>query len=75
MQEGTERLRLEASLFIKLALNFNASLEPYLSKVELNENVKAKMGDAYFQVVRQGSLKAAVKTLYSPRADHFGKIQ
>jgi hypothetical protein len=75
MRERAERLRLESSLFIKLALNFNVSLERYSSKVELSENVKAKMGEAYFQVVRQGSLKAAVKTLYSPGADHFGKIQ
>jgi hypothetical protein len=64
---GTERLRLETSLFIKLALNFNVSLESYSSKIELNENVKARLGGTYFQVVRQGVLTAAVKTLQDVR--------
>ena len=60
-ERGTERLRLEASLFIILALNFNVSLEPYLSKVELKKDVK--VGEIYSTVIRQGLLRAAVETL------------
>ncbi len=73
---GNERVRLEARQFIKLALKFNVSLEPYLSKVELNKDIKAKLGDGYLAVVRQGLLTAAVKTLQDvPRDNVLQKLK
>jgi hypothetical protein len=55
--------RLEAFQFIKLALNFNTFLEPYSSKVELNNDVKSALGDLHLHVVRSGLLRAALEAL------------
>jgi hypothetical protein len=61
---GTERFsRLEAGQCILLALNFNTFLEPHLSGVELNKDVKFALGDLHLHVIRTGLLRAAWKAL------------
>jgi hypothetical protein len=55
--------RLEASQFVRLALNFNSFLEPYASKVELNKNVKFALDDLHLHVVRAGLMRAALEAL------------
>jgi hypothetical protein len=54
---------LEAEQFIALALNFNGSLGPYSSKLELNKDVKFALGDLFLEVLRGGLLKSATKAL------------
>jgi hypothetical protein len=55
--------RLEAREFVKLAMNFDAFLEPYSSKLDLNKNMKFALGDTYIHVIRFGLLKAAREAL------------
>jgi hypothetical protein len=58
---------LEASQFIQLALNFNNGFEPYLSKVELNKDMKFGLSDIYVGLIRHGLLIAATKALQDVR--------
>ena len=55
--------RLEASQFVKLALNFDSSLESYTSKVGLNKDAKFAIDDNVLLVIRRELLRAALQSL------------
>jgi hypothetical protein len=66
--KGTETFaRLEAGQFIKLALNFEVSVESYLSKIEMNKDVKSALDDLHLHVIRRGLLQATQKALQDVR--------
>ncbi len=65
---GTETFaRLEAGQLIKLALNFEVSLESYLSMIEMNKDVKSQLDDLHLHVIRLGLLQATQKALQDVR--------
>jgi hypothetical protein len=62
-EKGTEiSARLEASYLVKLALNFNDDLKPYLSKIDLNHDRKIEL-ELLLPTFRRELLTATVKTL------------